>query len=129
MPCEASPHDVVMRVAYDIGAAPSAPPGAAARIRLIEAPAGARVEVPIAANAGFDGLLLDGEHAPNDITILVPQLMAPRDSASAPVVRPSWNDTVETKRLLDNGFCNFLVPFVQSADVAQRDNRYCTVAG
>jgi len=99
--------------------------------------------------AGFDWLLLDGEHAPNDITTLVPQLMALKDSPSAPVVRPSWNDTVEIKRLLDSGFYNFLIPFVQTAEeaeravaatryppqgvrgvsVSQRGNRYGTVAG
>jgi 2-dehydro-3-deoxyglucarate aldolase len=97
--------------------------------------------------AGFDWLLLDGEHAPNDVTTLVPQLMALKDSVSAPVVRPSWNDTVEIKRLLDAGFYNFLIPFVQSADearsavaatryppqgvrgvsVSQRSNRYGSV--
>lgn len=97
--------------------------------------------------AGFDWLLLDGEHSPNDVTTFIPQLMALKDSASAPVVRPSWNDAVEIKRLLDAGFYNFLVPFVQSADdarravaatryppagvrgvsVAQRNNRFGTV--
>jgi 2-dehydro-3-deoxyglucarate aldolase len=70
--------------------------------------------------AGFDWLLLDGEHSPNDVTTFVPQLMALKDSASAPVVRPSWNEPVEIKRLLDAGFYNFLVPFVQSADDARR---------
>jgi len=35
--------------------------------------------------AGFDWLLLDAEHSPNDVTTLVPQLMALKDSASAPV--------------------------------------------
>jgi 2-dehydro-3-deoxyglucarate aldolase len=98
--------------------------------------------------AGFDWLLLDGEHAPNDVTTFIPQLMALKDSASAPVVRPSWNDAVEIKRLLDAGFYNILVPFVQTADdarravaatryppagirgvsVAQRNNRFGTVA-
>ena len=98
--------------------------------------------------AGFDWLLLDGEHSPNDVLSFVPQLMALKDSASAPVVRPKWNDTVEIKRLLDAGFYNFLVPFIQSAEearravaatryppegvrgvsVAQRSNRYNTVA-
>jgi len=98
--------------------------------------------------AGFDWLLLDGEHAPNDVTTFIPQLMALKDSASAPVVRPSWNDAVEIKRLLDAGFYNILVPFVQSADdarravaatryppagirgvsVSQRNNRFGTVA-
>ncbi|MBA3590154.1 2-dehydro-3-deoxyglucarate aldolase [Methylibium sp.] len=99
--------------------------------------------------AGFDWLLLDGEHSPNDVTTFIPQLMALKDSPSSPVVRPSWNNPVEIKRLLDAGFYNFLIPFVESADeaqravaatryppqgirgvsVAQRSNRFGTVAG
>ena len=99
--------------------------------------------------AGFDWLLLDGEHSPNDMGTFIPQLMALKDSPSAPVVRPSWNDAVEIKRLLDAGFYNFLVPFVESAEdarravaatryppagirgvsVSQRSNRYGSVAG
>ena len=59
--------------------------------------------------AGFDWLLLDAEHAPNDVLSLIPQLMALKDSPSAPVVRPPWNDTVLIKRLLDAGFFNFLI--------------------
>ncbi|MDQ3059661.1 MAG: 2-dehydro-3-deoxyglucarate aldolase [Pseudomonadota bacterium] len=98
--------------------------------------------------AGFDWILLDGEHSPNDMSNFIPQLMALKDSASAPVVRPASNSTVEIKRLLDAGFYNFLVPFVESADearravaatryppqgvrgvsVSQRSNRYATVA-
>jgi 2-dehydro-3-deoxyglucarate aldolase len=70
--------------------------------------------------AGFDWLLLDGEHAPNDVTTLIPQLMALKDSVSAPVVRPSWNNPVELKRLLDAGFYNFLIPFIETADEARR---------
>ncbi|MRF64651.1 2-dehydro-3-deoxyglucarate aldolase, partial [Staphylococcus epidermidis] len=34
--------------------------------------------------AGFDWLVLDGEHAPNDISTFIPQLMALKGSASAP---------------------------------------------
>ncbi|MGH8034250.1 MAG: 2-dehydro-3-deoxyglucarate aldolase, partial [Lysobacterales bacterium] len=70
--------------------------------------------------AGFDWILLDGEHSPNDVSTFIPQLMALKDSASAPVVRPSCNSEVEIKRLLDAGFYNFLVPFVESADEARR---------
>ena len=97
--------------------------------------------------AGFDWILLDGEHSPNDVATFIPQLMALKDSMSAPVVRPSSNNSVEIKRLLDAGFYNFLIPFVESADeagravaatryppqgirgvsVAQRSNRYGTV--
>jgi 2-dehydro-3-deoxyglucarate aldolase len=70
--------------------------------------------------AGFDWLLLDGEHSPNDVITLIPQLMALKDSVSAPVVRPSWNNPVELKRLLDGGFYNFLIPFIETADEATR---------
>lgn len=70
--------------------------------------------------AGFDWVLLDGEHSPNDVATFIPQLMALKDSASAPVARPSCNDAVELKRLLDSGFYNFLIPFVESADEALR---------
>ncbi len=70
--------------------------------------------------AGFDWLLLDGEHSPNDVTTFIPQLMALKDSASAPIVRPSSNNAVEIKRLLDAGFYNFLVPFVETVDDARR---------
>jgi 2-dehydro-3-deoxyglucarate aldolase len=35
--------------------------------------------------AGFDWLLLDAEHAPNEVLTLIPQLMALKDSPSAPV--------------------------------------------
>ncbi|CAG9180445.1 2-dehydro-3-deoxyglucarate aldolase [Cupriavidus pampae] len=70
--------------------------------------------------AGFDWILLDGEHSPNDVLTFVPQLMALKDSVSAPVVRPPWNDPVMLKRLLDIGFYNFLVPFVESAEEARR---------
>ncbi len=99
--------------------------------------------------AGFDWLLLDGEHSPNDVITFIPQLMALKDSVSAPVVRPSWNNPVELKRLLDGGFYNFLIPFIESGEeaqravaatryppqgfrgvsVAQRSNRFGTVAG
>ena len=70
--------------------------------------------------AGFDWILLDGEHSPNDVSTFIPQLMALKDSISAPVVRPTCNDAVEIKRLLDAGFYNFLIPFVESVDGARR---------
>lgn len=70
--------------------------------------------------AGFDWLMLDGEHAPNELNTFIVQLMALKDSRSAPVVRPQSNDTVQIKRLLDAGFYNFLIPFVESAEEAAR---------
>ncbi len=68
--------------------------------------------------AGFDWLVLDGEHAPNDISTFIPQLMALKGSLSAPVVRVPTNEPVIIKRLLDIGFYNFLIPFVETEEQA-----------
>lgn len=68
--------------------------------------------------AGFDWLVLDGEHAPNDISTFIPQLMALKGSNSAPVVRVPTNEPVIIKRLLDIGFYNFLIPFVETEEQA-----------
>lgn len=70
--------------------------------------------------AGFDWLLFDGEHAPNDVGTFVPQLMAVKGSRSAAIVRPPANDPIIIKRLLDIGFYNFLIPLVDSPDDARR---------
>jgi len=70
--------------------------------------------------AGFDWILLDGEHSPNDVITFVPQLMALKGSLSAPVVRPPWNEPVIIKRLLDIGFHNFLLPYIETADQARK---------
>ncbi|MCW5222908.1 2-dehydro-3-deoxyglucarate aldolase [Verminephrobacter aporrectodeae subsp. tuberculatae] len=78
------------------------------------------ITTEILGQAGFDWILLDCEHAPNDLTTLIPQLMALKDSRSAPVVRPPANDPVLIKRLLDIGFVNLLLPFIESAAAAQR---------
>jgi 2-dehydro-3-deoxyglucarate aldolase len=68
--------------------------------------------------AGFDWILVDGEHAPNDFQTFITQLMALKDSPSAPVVRPQWAEPVMLKRLLDIGFYNFLMPWIESGDQA-----------
>ncbi len=55
------------------------------------------------AGAGFDWLLIDGEHAPNSVQTILTQLQAIAPYPSQPVVRPSWNDPVQIKQLLDVG--------------------------
>lgn len=74
--------------------------------------------------AGFDWLLLDGEHAINDVMTFVPQLMALKDSISTPVVRPASNDQVLIKRLLDIGFYNFLIPYIETVEQAKQAVSY-----
>jgi len=76
--------------------------------------------VEVIAGAGFDFLVLDMEHAPNELPMLHGQLQAMATGTAAPVVRPPWNDPVVFKRLLDVGVQNFLVPFVQDAGEARR---------
>jgi len=70
--------------------------------------------------ADFDWLLLDGEHSPNEVPMFLQQLQALQGSASAAVGRPSWNDPVEIKRLLDIGFYNLLIPFIESEEDSRR---------
>lgn len=69
--------------------------------------------------AGFDWLVLDGEHAPNDIFTFILQLMALKGSASALVVRVPTNELVIIKRFLDIGFYNFLIFFVETKEEAE----------
>lgn len=79
---------------------------------------GSPITTEVLGLAGFDWLLLDGEHACNDVLTFIPQLMTLKDSRSAPVVRPASNDVVLIKRLLDIGFYNFLVPMVETKEEA-----------
>lgn len=72
----------------------------------------------IAATAGFDWLLLDAEHVPNDLGSLLAQLQALAPYNSHPVVRPPTDDTVLIKRYLDIGVQNLLIPMVETAEQA-----------
>jgi 4-hydroxy-2-oxoheptanedioate aldolase len=74
----------------------------------------------ILADSGFDWILIDTEHAPNETPMVADQLRAASLGTAAPVVRPAWNDQVILKRLLDVGVQTLLVPFVQSAEEAAR---------
>lgn len=73
----------------------------------------------LAANAGFDWLLIDGEHAPNDLRSLLGQLQAVSPYSSQPVIRPVIGDTALIKQILDIGTQTLLVPMVESAEQAR----------
>ncbi len=72
----------------------------------------------IAATAGYDWLLLDGEHSPNDLATLLGQLQAIAPYASHPIVRPPVGDPVLIKQYLDLGVQTLLVPMVETAEQA-----------
>jgi len=78
------------------------------------------IAAEILAGAGFDWVVVDGEHGPNDIASLVGQLQAMKGGTAEPVFRVPWNDMVIVKRALDVGARTLIVPFVQSAEEARR---------
>jgi 4-hydroxy-2-oxoheptanedioate aldolase len=83
--------------------------------------------VEVIAGAGFDWLLLDMEHSPNDLESLLGQLQAAAPYPTHPVVRVPWNDMVAIKRVLDVGAQSLLVPYVstpQEAAAAVSYTRY-----
>jgi 4-hydroxy-2-oxoheptanedioate aldolase len=74
----------------------------------------------ICASAGFDWILIDMEHAPNELNLVHQQLLAAAAYPSSVVVRAPWNDTVLIKRLLDVGVQSLLLPYVQNEEEARR---------
>ena len=74
----------------------------------------------VSASAGFDWLLIDGEHAPNDLRSTLAALQAIAPYASQAVVRAASDDMHLIKQLLDIGAQNLLVPMVNTAEQALR---------
>jgi len=70
------------------------------------------------AYSGFDWILLDTEHSPNELPGLLSQLQALKGGTASAIVRPAWNDPVLFKRILDIGAQTLLVPYVQNAQEA-----------
>ena len=75
--------------------------------------------VEVIAGAGFDWLLLDQEHSPNDLESVLSQLQAAAAYKSHPVVRVPWNDMVTIKRMLDAGAQSLLIPYVCTTEEAK----------
>jgi 4-hydroxy-2-oxoheptanedioate aldolase len=81
---------------------------------------GTGTSAEILAGAGFDWLLIDTEHSPTELPMVLDQLRGMEGGTATPIVRPAWNDAVIIKRLLDVGAQSLLVPYVQSAEEARR---------
>lgn len=79
----------------------------------------------IIGHSGFDWILVDTEHSPNEPPAVLAQLQALQAGTATPIVRPAWNDPVLLKRLLDIGTQAVLVPFVQNAEEAARAVAAC----
>ena len=74
----------------------------------------------IMGKAGFDFLMVDMEHAPNDVFMLIQQLQALKGYGVTPLARAPWNDMVAIKRILDAGVYGLLVPYVNTREEAEQ---------
>ncbi len=79
----------------------------------------------IVGDSGFDWILFDTEHSPNELPGLLGQLQAAARGTATGIVRPAWNDPVLIKRILDIGAQALLIPFVQTAEEARRAVAAC----
>jgi 4-hydroxy-2-oxoheptanedioate aldolase len=83
------------------------------------------VTVEIIAGAGFDWIVLDTEHAPNELPMVYSQLQATAAAGSTqPVVRVPWNDMVTIKRYLDIGAQSLLIPTIETRQEAENAVAY-----
>jgi 2,4-dihydroxyhept-2-ene-1,7-dioic acid aldolase len=73
----------------------------------------------IGASAGYDWLLIDGEHGPNDVPTILSQLQAVAAYSSHAIVRTVNKDPALIKQILDCGAQTLLVPMVDTAQEAR----------
>lgn len=73
----------------------------------------------VIAPAGYDWVLIDMEHGPNDYFSVLGQLQVFAAYPTVPVVRVEWNDPVAVKRVLDLGAPGLLFPMINSVDEAR----------
>jgi 2-keto-3-deoxy-L-rhamnonate aldolase RhmA len=73
----------------------------------------------VLADSGFDWLLFDMEHTPNDLQGIGQMLLAVRGRPVAPIVRIPVHDMAWTKQVLDAGAPNIMIPNVRSAAEAR----------
>ena len=82
------------------------------------------VSAEVIAGAGFDWVLLETEHSPNELPMVLGQMQALMGGTASTIVRPAWNDMVLIKRYLDIGAQTLLLPYVQSEQEAKNAISY-----
>jgi 4-hydroxy-2-oxoheptanedioate aldolase len=73
----------------------------------------------LCAGCGFDWLLIDGEHAPNDLRSILSALQAVASYPVHPVVRVAEGSVTLIKQVMEVGATTLLVPMVESAEQAR----------
>jgi 4-hydroxy-2-oxoheptanedioate aldolase len=74
----------------------------------------------IAAEAGYDWLLIDMEHAANEVGDVAHQVRATQRGTAEPMVRVPELNAAIVKRLLDAGVRSFMFPNIQDVEQAAR---------
>ncbi|WP_458732883.1 aldolase/citrate lyase family protein [Sphingobium xenophagum] len=74
----------------------------------------------LCAASGFDWLLIDAEHAPNDLRSILSQLRAAATYGAQAMVRAPSDDRTYIKQLLDIGVTNLMVPMISTAQQAEQ---------
>ncbi len=82
------------------------------------AQAASNITVEVMADSNIDLIILDMEHSPADLPVLVSQIQAMNGYSAVPFVRTPWNDPVIIKRVLDAGAYGVLIPYVETRQEA-----------
>jgi 4-hydroxy-2-oxoheptanedioate aldolase len=72
------------------------------------------------ASVGFDCIVIDAEHSPNDPRSVLPQLQAMAAYPVHAIVRPVLGSVELIKQYLDIGAQTLIIPMVESAEQARR---------
>jgi len=81
---------------------------------------GSAMTAEIAADAGFDWVVIDLEHGAGGHDSLLHQMQAVAAGTAAPLVRIAWNEAPRFKRVLDLGAAGVVVPYVATRAEAEQ---------
>ena len=86
---------------------------------------GSNISAEIIAEAGFDMMIIDMEHAHMTLPELITIIQATKGTDCVPIVRTPWNDMVWCKQILDTGAYGLHIPYVSTREEAENAVRYC----
>lgn len=80
---------------------------------------GSATATEVLADAGYDFLVIDGEHAPLDIDLIHRQIAAAELGGTPVAVRPPVNEAWIIKQICDAGAQTLVIPMVDTAEQAE----------
>ena len=95
------------------------------RVSAAWAQLGSVFSTEIFAEAGFDVIVIDMEHAPWDLKTAASAMQACKGTGCAPFVRIPWNDMVWCKHALDLGAYGLHIPYISTKKEAEDAVRFC----